>query len=250
MKKTTKSALVAIPLLMSSSFASAVLVDAELSLVIDVSGSVSGSEYNLMMDGYANAFRDPVVQNNILTNGSNGAIAVNAIFFASSAFTTSLDSYTLLNSVASINAFANTLDNFGRPGSGGTNISAGMNKSLSTLTGNNGFESTNLIMDVSGDGTSSISSTRAARNAAAAAGVTVNGITIGSQGINTFYDNNVITNDGFALHATNFATFEDGVKQKLRIETQTNPVPVPATLTLLGLGLFSMVAMRRSRKES
>ncbi|MCP5244734.1 MAG: DUF1194 domain-containing protein [Burkholderiales bacterium] len=249
MIKITKSTLAAIPLLMSSSFASAVLVDSELSLVIDVSGSVSGSEYNLMMDGYANAFRDPVVQNNILTNGTNGAIAVNAIFFSSSAFTTSLDSYTLLNSVASINAFADILDNFARPGSGGTTISTGMNKSLATLIADNGFESTNLIMDVSGDGTSGTTATQAARDAAAAAGVTVNGITIGSQSINDFYNNNVITGDGFSLHATDFTAFSDGVKQKLRIETQTNPVPEPATLTLLGLGLFSIAAMRRSRKS-
>ncbi|HNP26501.1 MAG TPA: DUF1194 domain-containing protein [Nitrosomonas sp.] len=246
MKITTKSALAAIPLLMSSTFASAVLVDSELSLVIDVSGSVSGSEYNLMMDGYANAFRDSTVQNNILNGGTNGAIAVNAVFFASGAYTTSLDSYTLLNSAASINAFADILDNFTRPGSGGTVISSGMNKSLTTLLADNGFESTNMIMDVSGDGTSSISSTQAARNAAQAAGVTVNGITIGSLGINTFYNDNVITSNGFSIHATDFTDFENGVKQKLRIETQNpNQVPEPASLALVVMGLAAIAGLRR-----
>ncbi|SER41852.1 PEP-CTERM protein-sorting domain-containing protein [Nitrosomonas sp. Nm51] len=248
MKKTTKSALASIPLLLSSSFASAVLVDSELSLVIDISGSVDTSEYNLMMDGYANAFRDSAVQSNIL-NGTHGAIAVNAVFFASSAFTTSLDSYTLLNSVASINAFADTLDNFARPGNGLTDIFDGMNKSSSTLLADNGFESTNLIMDVSGDGTSNAFSTQAARNAAEAAGITVNGITIGSTSINTFYNNNVITSNGFSLHATDFTAFEAGVKQKLRIETQTNPVSEPASLALFTLGLLSIAALRRNRGE-
>ena len=44
-----------------ASTASAVPVDLGLSLVIDVSGSVSGSEYDLQMDGYANAFRSAAV---------------------------------------------------------------------------------------------------------------------------------------------------------------------------------------------
>ena len=151
--------------------------------------------------------------------------------------------------MASINAFADTLDNFVRPGSGGTVISSGMNKSLATLTGNNGFESANLIMDVSGDGTSTITVTQAARDAAASAGVTVNGITIGSTSINDFYNANVITSNGFSLHAADFGAFADGVKQKLRIETQPNQIPEPASLTLVALGLFSIIALRHRRKQ-
>lgn len=252
MKKLWRS-LLAIPLLFGATQVLAVPVDSELSLVIDVSGSVSTAEYNLMMDGYANAFRDATIQSNILStaDGDIGAIAVNVVFFASGAFTTALDSFTLLDSLAAINAFADTLDAFVRPGSGGTVISSGMIKSTSLLVADNGFESTNLIMDVSGDGTSGIAATQAARDAAAAAGITVNGITIGAQGINDFYAANVITSDGFALHATDFTTFANGIQEKLLIETGggDGSVPVPATLLLMGAGLlgFSITGRRRSR---
>ena len=93
------------------------MVDTKLSLVIDVSGSVSTSEYNLQMDGYAAAFRSSGVQNLIL-NGPLGRIAVNTTFFASSATTPT--AFQLLDDAASINGYADFLDNATRPTGIGT----------------------------------------------------------------------------------------------------------------------------------
>lgn len=241
-------ALAALPLVfgLGSAHASLIPVDLGLSLVIDVSGSISSSEYTLQMDGYAQAFRDSGIQSKLLS-GQNGAVAVNAVFFASGALPTSLDAFQILDSAAAIDAFAQTLDTFGRPGSGGTNIPAGMNKALGLLTGIDGPMTTNLIMDVSGDGASSAFSTQAARDAAEAAGVVVNGLAIGSASIATFYANNVVTSDGIVVPAASFDDFERAVREKIEIEAGSIPqVPVPGTLVLVAAGLLG-VGLRRRR---
>ncbi len=224
-------------------------VDLGLSLVIDVSGSVDTNEYNLQMDGYANAFRDAGIQSNIL-GGTNGAIGVNVVFFASNFFTTALSTYSILNSAASINSFADTLDNFVRPGSGGTAIYTGTNEAVRLMlaaVANDTIETTNLVIDVSGDGTSSSASDQAARNNAFANNITINGLPIGSSTITNYYTNNVITSDGFAINASSFNDFSGAVRTKLNVETGGGEIPEPGTLMLLGLGLTGLVFARKKR---
>jgi len=236
----------------------AIPVDLELSLVIDVSGSVNASEYNLQMDGYANAFRSNTVQDAIL-GGTVGSIAVNSIFFSSSA--SEGIGFTLLDSAAAINSFADVLDNFARPFSGGTTIASGLNLSVPSFgdeTGGvaNGFESARQVIDVSGDGQSNILSTQAARDNALAAGIdAINGIAIEfndtSTTITDFYRDNVIGGTGsFVETAAGFASFQDAITRKLFREiSNPNPVSEPSTLVLLSLGLFGLAFARR-RKHS
>lgn len=227
--------------------AQAALIDIELSLVIDVSGSVSTSEYNLQLDGYAQAFRDSSVIQNIL-DATHG-IAVNAVFFSGNFFSTSLDAFTTLQTEADSLAFADVLDNFVRPGGGGTNIYTGTNRAIDLLLANGLDATVGTVIDVSGDGTDTASLNQQARDRAVAEGFTVNGIAIGGPSITDFYRDNVIGGPGsFVIEATDFSDFEAGIINKLRIETQVNPdpnpIPTPGVLILFLSGLALLVVRR------
>jgi hypothetical protein len=235
--------------------AQAAPVDLALSLVIDVSGSVSTAEYNLQMDGYANAFRNSTIQSNML-GGAFGVTAVNVVFFASNYYTTALDGFMLLNSSAAINSFADTLDNFARPGSGGTAIYNGTNRAIDLMlaaigSGSDLEGTSNLVIDVSGDGTSSTTADTAANVRATDNGITINGLPIGGTSITDYYTNYVITSDGFAQAAADFDDFSAAVTRKLEIETSStgggNTVPEPGVLALLGIGIAGLGVLRRRK---
>ena len=247
MKKTIFNTL-AIAALLVSSASAATMVGTKLSLVIDVSTSVSAAQYNLQMDGYAAAFRNVSIQNLITNNNGGGTIAVNYVFFGTNA--TPATAWTLLSDVASINAFANVLDLVARPFSGSTNIAAGMRSSLASFLINDIFTSNQLVMDVSGDGqhnTSADTDVSDLRDDAVLAGVTVNGLPIiGDQtGLQAFYTNFVITPDGFVQPANNFAAFDSAIQSKLFREL--GGIPEPSTYAMMATGLIGLAYFRRKK---
>lgn len=234
MKINTPLSLFGIGLIASSppsAQATQTLVDLELSLLTDISGSVSNSEYQLMIDGYAAAFRNVGLQNAI-TNGNNGGIAVNLVFFDSSAVVGI--PFTYIDSPAAAENFATAIDNIVRPSFGGTNPSAGLLLSDQTFATNN-FDSNLQIIDIAGDGQGNTGIPAAQGSSMALLGETdiINAIAVGdpSGTLRQFFEDNVIAGPtAFAVNADTFEDFPSIVLQKLFEEIRQAPVTIAGVL--------------------
>lgn len=230
--------------------ASAVPVALELALLVDVSGSVDASEYNLQKTGYVNAFNDPAIHAAIAS--LTGGIAVTYIEWASGNQQAQLVGWSHLTDATSAGVFASAIAGTSRAFSGNTGPGSAINFAT-PLFGSNDFEGGRWVIDVSGDGTqNSGADTSDARDAflaaGAAAGVTasINGLAIGPASLVTWYQNNIQGGpNSFVIQAQDFAAFDAAVRTKIGREI-TNTVPEPISLALVGMALAAAgIASRR-----
>lgn len=230
--------------------ANAVPVKLELALLVDVSGSVDGTEYTLQKTGYVNAFKDAGIQTAIA--GAAGGIAVTYIEWSGAGQQSTLVGWTHLTDATSADAFADAIDASVRAFSGLTAPGNAI-AYAAPLFDNNGFEGDRLLIDISGDGSQNdgIDTSDARDDALLNDGITaINGLPIlGSEAnLDTWYAANIQGGTGsFTTVAASFAAFEGAVISKIGREV-TGSVPEPGTLALFGFSLLGLAGMRKRRK--
>lgn len=240
-------------------------VDTELQLLMDVSGSVSASEFNLQLQGYVDAFYSQAVQDAILdtSDGKLGSIAVQMVMWSGTTQQAVMTDWFYLYDMTSINEFAATLDALVRPYSGMTAPGSAMQFGALQFETND-FTATRQVMDVSGDGIQNAGlDTATVRDQLLASGIdTINGITIGQDYpdgvLQDWYLNNIAGGeDAFVINATTFADFGSALELKLAAEIEGGIIPegalaapieeIPLAAQLL-LGMPLLLAWRYQRR--
>lgn len=252
-----KVALAALLLSTSSAAYSVTQVDIELQLLLDISGSIDSSEYDLQLLGYQAAFESDNVQNAII-NGSEGQIAVQLIMWSGPNQQSVMIDWTLVDSAASADTLAADIAAIARPFSGWTAIGEAIEYAY-PLFEDNGFEGFDQIMDISGDGTnnSGVAPGIASDNAIADGVDTINGIVITTNQnvVDQYLDEVVNGETPFLLAPGNFDDFQTSIENKIVAEISgTSPtgaitVPEPGTLGLFAIPVAFMCFRKRTIKE-
>lgn len=229
-----KNKIAALVCISAAGVAHSAVVDTELVLLVDVSGSVNALEYSLQKDGYIDAFTaQPVID----AIESVGSIAVSYVEWSGRNQQAQLVDWTLIDSLSTAQDFANSISqttrsyyNMTAPGSA-IDYATGL---FGTETGytDNGFESTNQVIDISGDGLrNSGSNVSDAASDALDAGVDqINGLPIGNATIANFYAEDIVSGDNsFFISAYQFADINESLVKKLSGEI-TGTVPVDANI--------------------
>lgn len=201
-------------------------VDVELVLAVDVSDSIDPAEARLQRQGYIAALTDPAVVDAV-RRGPLGRIAVTYAEYAGRGHYRVVIDWAVIDGMETARGFAARLAAAELDTRPRTSISDAIMLSLARF-GGNGYDGTRRIIDVSGDGPNNYgASVTAARDAAVAAGLTVNGLPILPQpgetethgairDLDLYYEDCVIGGPGaFIVVAEGFAAFAEAIRRKL-----------------------------------
>jgi hypothetical protein len=199
--------------------------DIVLALMVDASGSVNQTRFELQRRGYADAFRNRQVLNAI-RGGANGSIAVIMVQWTGPQMQALAVPWTLIKDEASANAFADAIEAAPRQlFGGGTSISGAIDHAMLLLPAAP-YRGLKRVIDISGDGSNNRGrDVREARDEAVRAGVIINGLPIVSleYDLDKYFFNNVIGGPGaFIVPADSYENFSQAIVRKLILEIASN----------------------------
>lgn len=227
-------ALTVVLLVLSGPAANAVfaseVVDLELVLAVDASGSVDDAEYRLQLSGIATALRNPAVLRAI-TSGRHKQIALNVLIWAEARYPKDETGWIVLSNEAEVERAAAIIAAMPRNQVGGTGIGDGVAHAIRSID-ENAIRSDRRVVDVSGDGRetpprqySTVLSE--ARSMAIARNVTLNGLAILNEDphLDDYYRQRLAVGDGhFVEVARSYEDFARAMRRKLLREIDPDPV--------------------------
>lgn len=201
-------------------------VDLELVLAVDTSGSVDAQEFALQIHGIADAFRDPEVHAALPAVGGRG-IAVTLVQWAGRRQQVVAVDWMIVKDARSAARFAGRVASTGRWILGETAIADALAYSTQLLE-TNGFDAPRRTIDISGDGvTNSGIDPDLIRDAAVAAGITINGLAIVNEtpDLDQYFRDHVVGGNGaFLMIARDYRDFAEAIRRKLIDEIRGAPM--------------------------
>ena len=219
-------------------------VDLELVLLADATGSIDMDEIRLQRDGYAAAMADPGVQRAI-AEGAHGRIAVAYVEWADAFSQDVVVDWMAIDGPDAAAAFGARLAAAPRRAWGRNAIGAALLKAVAMIR-EGPHEGFRKVIDFSADSANSWSGPpiEAGRQAALAAGITINGLAVLCRGCETgrpvgydleaaFRDRIVGGPGHFVVTADGDAAFAAAVRRKLILEIAGLDPNAPAALAAL-----------------
>jgi len=195
-------------------------VDVALVLAVDSSGSISEQRLTMQIQGYVDALRHPSFVEAV-GGGRRGQIGLTYVTWTDARRQEQVVPWRVIKDQLSANAFAQAIHDALRPLPGWTSISGAIDFCTGLLI-SCGYIATRRVIDISGDGANNDGRpVTEARDAAVAAGVTINGLPIieVEPNLEQYYRDNVIGGpDAFVVVAGESAAFGSAILRKLLVE--------------------------------
>lgn len=206
---------------------SPVVVDLQLVLAVDASGSVNQERFELQRRGYADAFRNPKVLRAML-GGQTRGVAITMMQWTGPEMQIDVVPWMLVGTERAAATVADSIDaSQRRLYGGGTSISGAIDYAV-TMFPRSPFTSERRIIDISGDGSNNRGRpVTEARDQAVEAGLRINGLPILSleSNLDEYYKTSVIGGPGaFMIPAATYDVFADAIVQKLILEISDNAI--------------------------